>query len=621
MAKPIINPEAYKAENGPIALLAGPGTGKTWQLAKRIQYLTQEKSVSADAITVITFTAEAARSMRHKIEEEGKDEYVEPDKRPKRISTIHSFGYSILKNHADLVGLQSDFSVAENQLLRNLIMRDAALSIGLDVEAATKVMKERTEAKISAESQKVIDEYERILRLSSAIDYDDQITLANKILRENETIRKKYAAEAQHLLVDEYQDINQAQFDFIELLSRGSRNGLFVVGDDDQSIYGFRGGSPEFIREFEKHFGSGATVFQIDVSRRCAPHILDCAVSVVSKFDTTRVDKGEYKYTATDNGEVVVHNCPSDEREAEVICGVIFSEIEAAKKESRACDDFFVLVPNKFYAENISRVLSKAGLRVDRGSEKGDPAFQKVAQFEKWRQTPNANLSTRSVIEMIIESGSTSVKKSKALTPEKLDAFKKIAALWKEISDGQKNLFDALSKVASKDILINDVYQKMLELQKLSGGKNTSQFLEKIATYIRPWSSPQAFLDSASKAVGNSDKMQKPAMPTVRILTFQSSKGLEAAYVFIVGLEEGAVPRDASTNVAEEARLFFVAMTRAKKKLHLFHCRKRSGSVTLRRFSGSLTKSRFLNHLPDAKKQDQYHQPKTSKKGASQGEE
>lgn len=618
MAKPIINPEAYKAENGPIALLAGPGTGKTWQLAKRIQYLTQEKSISADAITVITFTAEAARSMRHKIEEEGKDEYVEPDKRPKRISTIHSFGYSILKNNAELAGLQDDFSVVENQFLRSLIIRDAALSIGLDVEAATKAMKERTEAKISIESQKVIDEYERILRLSNAIDYDDQITLANKILRENETIRKKYAAEAQHLLVDEYQDINQAQFDFIELLSRDSRSGLFVVGDDDQSIYGFRGGSPEFIREFEKHFGIGATVFQIDVSRRCAPNILDCAVSVVSKFDTTRVDKGEYKYTATDNGEVVIHNCSSDEREAEVICGVIFSEIEAAKEELRDCDDFFVLVPNKFYMKNISRVLSRAGIRVDRGSEKDDPGFQKVAQFEKWRQNPNSNLSTRLVIEMIIESGSTGVKKSKALTPEKLDAFKKIAALWMGLSNEQKNLFDILSKVASEDVLINDVYQKLVELQKLSAAKNTSQFLEKIAIYIRPWSSPQAFLDSASKAVGNSDKMQKSSMPEVRILTFQSSKGLEAAYVFIVGLEEGAVPRDLSTNVAEEARLFFVAMTRAKKKLHLFHCRKRSGSVTLRKFSGSLTKSRFLNHLPDEKKQDQYHQSKTSKKGASQ---
>lgn len=619
MAKPIINLEAYRTENGPVVLLAGPGTGKTWQLAKRIQHLTQEKSVHAEVITVITFTAEAARSMRRKIEEDGKDEFIEADKRPKRISTIHSFGYSILKEHAELAGLQPGFVVVENQNLKKLIMRDASFLLGLGIESAVKAMEERTKAKTSDESKKVIDEYERILRLSNAIDYDDQITLANKILSEKEHIRKKYAAGTQHLLVDEYQDINQAQFDFIELLSRDSRNGLFVVGDDDQSIYSFRGGSPEFIREFEKHFGAGATIFHIDISRRCAPHILDCAVSVVSKFDETRVDKGQYKYTETDTGEVIVHNCPSDEREAEIIAGIIFGEIESSKEEMRECADFFALVPNKFYAENIARVLSRAGIHVEHGSAKEEPGLQKIAQFDRWRQNPNSNLDTRLIIETLIESGSTSVQRSRTMTVDKLDALKKVAKLWKKVSDENKSLFESLADAAKTDNLFDDIHKKLSELHKLSNGKDAPRFLEKIATYVRPWSSPQALFDGVRKILGNDGRPQRSSAPTVRILTFQSSKGLEADFVFIVGLEEGNVPRESSGNIAEEARLLFVAMTRAKKQLHLFHCRKRSGSVTLKQISHNLSKSRFLEQLPADRKKDQYHQSKGKKKtGVSQ---
>ena len=246
-----------------------------------------------------------------------------------------------------------------------------------------------------------------------------------------------------------------------------------------------------------------------------------------------------------------------------------------------------------------------------------DDKITHFTQLEAWKKNPDSNLDTRLVIEMIIESGSTGINRSKAMTTEKLEVFKKIADLWKQFSNEQQCLLDVLSVAASRDIFLDDVYKKLSELKKLSEGRNTPLFLEKMATYIHPWTSPQTFLDGASKVMSNTDRAKNSSAPTVRVLSFQSSKGLEAAYVFIVGLEEGAVPRSSSTNIAEEARLLFVAMTRAKKQLHLFHCRKRSGSVTLRKFAGSLSKSRFLSHLPDTKKRDQYHQSKSAKKGAS----
>lgn len=612
MTKPIINPEAFKTELGPALLLAGPGTGKTWQLAKRIQHLTDTKSVPAEEITVITFTSEAANSMRRKIEEEGKDEYIEPDKRPKRISTMHSLGLSILKKHQELVGLQPDFIVVENQQLREMLMRDAALLLRYGPAQAKIAMRERTAAALSEVSGKIVDKYEKILRLSNAIDYDDQITLAVKLLNENEEVRQEHIKKTKHLLVDEYQDINQAQFEFIELLSRESRGGLFVVGDDDQSIYGFRGGDPKFIRSFTEHFGDGCVVYQIDVSRRCAPNILDSAVSVVANFDTSRVDKCEYKYTNAETGKVVIHNCPSDDREAEVIAAIIFGEIEAAKEGKRIAGGFFILVPNRFYAESVGRILRRGRIFLDQRSAKENSGFQKVALFNDWRLKPELNLAARMVVEMILESGSTSTPspKGKEDQQKRTEGMKQVAELWEVVSKNDVSFLRAMESVAKKGNLYQELSSKMQELLKLSKGKDTPRFLEKMAVYIRPWGSPESFLEGASKANTPIKNTKLASGHTARILTFQSAKGLEADFVFIVGLEEGTMPRSADGDVSEEARLFFVAMTRAKKELHLFHCRKRTGAVTLRKSSHNLSRSRFLEKLPKDKFESQYHQPK-----------
>lgn len=610
--KPIVNPEAYKTELGPVLLLAGPGTGKTWQIAKRIQHLTASKAISAGEITVITFTAEAANSMRRKIAEEGKDEYIEPDKRPKRISTMHSLGFYILKKHPNLVGLQPGFVVVENQQLREMIMRDAALLLGFSPDQAGVAMKERTAAILSEVSKKIIEEYERILRLSNAIDYDDQITLASKLLRENEDIRQEYINGTKHLLVDEYQDINQAQFEFIELLSRDSRNGLFVVGDDDQSIYGFRGGDPKFIRSFAEYFGNGCVVYQIDVSLRCAPNILDSAVSVVAKFDSSRVDKGVYKYINPDSGQVTIHNCPSDDREAEVIAAIIYGEIETAKEEKRKPGEFFVLVPNRFYAESVGRILTRSGINIDYRSTKENLGFQKLSFFNDWRINPESNLATRTVVEMILEGGSTSIPRLRAKgdLPKRIVGMKQIAEIWKLVGQNNTNFLKAINSAVKKGNLYEEISSKLQELYKLSGGKDTPLFMQKISTYIHPWSSPKSFLEGVSKIISPAKKNRPAFNHVVRILTFQSAKGLEADFVFIVGLEEGTTPRTIAVDVAEEARLFFVAMTRAKRELHLFHCRKRTGAITFRKVSHNLSQSRFLEVLPKDKIETQYHRPK-----------
>src|SRR5579863_4280169 len=245
-----LSDEAYSRYPGPILVLAGPGTGKTYQLAKRIQFLTTSLHARGDEITVITFTQEAAQSMREKLERKDVPEFVPVDMRPGIISTMHSLGHRIIEENLREAGLCTDFKVLEGKELRKLIFIDAAMRVNESEEQGRCAYEERKRGKreLSEVSKKICAEYERLLRACNHIDFDDQIGLACDLLTGHDRIAAQWRGRARYLLVDEYQDINAAQFELIRLLSASSREGLFVVGDDDQSIYHFRGGSPEFIR-------------------------------------------------------------------------------------------------------------------------------------------------------------------------------------------------------------------------------------------------------------------------------------------------------------------------------------------------------------------------------------
>jgi superfamily I DNA/RNA helicase len=171
----------------------------------------------------------------------------------------------------------------------------------------------------------ICDKYRAILKSCSAVDYDEQILLACRILKEKSGLITKYRALTRHLLIDEYQDINAAQFELISLLSEGQRDGLFVVGDDDQSIYSWRGGSPAFIRNFGEYFGSNADAKVVELleSFRCHRHILEGAMAVVQKYDSERSSKGQFEYKMGDGPKIQIHNVPSDEKEAEIVRKII----------------------------------------------------------------------------------------------------------------------------------------------------------------------------------------------------------------------------------------------------------------------------------------------------------
>ncbi len=325
-----VDDSPWNKHPGPVLLLAGPGTGKTHQLALRIKDLMETKGTQADAITVITFTKEAAENMRRRIsDEEKKDVYIVPDKRPERITTMHSLGLEIVRSYPSKLGLPEEFRVLTDSRLRTVLIRDASLLCGYDevtAKEAEAVRQQGGDVQAGSVPGKIIKQYENILRANNAIDYDDQIVLACQILEGDKGARDKYTAAAQHLLVDEYQDINPSQKRLVSLLSQIHPEGLFVVGDDDQSIYSFRGGTPKYIREFgqEYHAQYGAQALCLAESRRCPDTILRAALSVVRGFDPARFPKPDPHFSASKQGgaPVQIHDAATDDQEADIIATI-----------------------------------------------------------------------------------------------------------------------------------------------------------------------------------------------------------------------------------------------------------------------------------------------------------
>jgi superfamily I DNA/RNA helicase len=274
---------------------------------------------------------------------------------------MHSLGHAIIKENARFFGLSDDFKVIEDDEIRRVLFRDAALNVALDQDLGNTAMDEKLKGNQSpsAESQLIAAEYDSILRRCDAIDHDDQILLACRILQAVQGVREKWQAECRFLLVDEYQDINPVQFELISLLSQPHRDGLFVVGDDDQSIYHFRGGSPRYIREFGDYFGPSARIIQMATSRRCKKTILEVANVLVALYDKKRVPKAVPFFTQADEGDVRIHNCPSAKREAGLIASIIKKEIEQGIKEHRSS---FILVPTRNYTPPLAEALTRANI-------------------------------------------------------------------------------------------------------------------------------------------------------------------------------------------------------------------------------------------------------------------
>jgi len=599
---------------GPLLLLAGPGTGKTHQLAKRIKYLVEEEKIAPENITVITFTVPAARNMYERISDVSKpDLYVHREKQPKMICTMHSLGYRIIREKSSELGLNEDVQVVYSDRLRNILVKDAAQLAGFQRDDSEETAKCRQFGSCTPSDErkcKICRQYREILNSCFAVDYDDQILLACKILKKNSELLEKYRSYCRHLLVDEYQDINAGQFELIYLLSEGQREGLFVVGDDDQSIYSWRGGSPEFIRNFAKDFGG--KVQPLQKSFRCRPPVLEGAISVVKRFDKNRLPKDEFEYKVAEGEKIKIHNVPSDKKEANILRAIIERALPSRT--------VLILLPHRGFARAIVEELRRARIRYSSPLTMPGEGLPLVSVLSQWLKNDSDSLSFRECLEALIDNPAFGIPSKRSRKSEKLEerenAFSTISNLWRHVIEKDVNSFwKALELEKDNHELYSKAFPAFTQLWSLNDSQDDpANFIAEIVKQLVPWKKTRTFLDEVDSWVeipGELSSMTRGG--GVQLMTLQSAKGLEADIVCVVGLEEGIIPRRDSSpeDIVEQSRLMFVSMTRAIEELHLFHARKRSGDIMFRSIYRNgrpdIQRSRFIDSIQDEHKEIEYH--------------
>jgi DNA helicase-2/ATP-dependent DNA helicase PcrA len=593
---------------GPLALVAGPGSGKTTRMARRIKHLIENQGADPEGITIITFTREAARNMKERLTPPAKDGMPDVtlplERHPSMICTMHSLGWKIIGENAERLGISQGYRVLPIHL-RKVLFEDAARLCGKDGTFGQQCADQKSKIGKPAndDERKTFDAYRRILRACNAIDYDDQIILACQLLREHNDICKIWKNKATHLLVDEYQDINQSQLELIQLLSGPDASGLFVVGDDDQSIYGFRGAHPGYIRDFADHF-KGGKIIAIPDCFRCQPHVIGAAHGFIETFNRDRIKKPEPKCIKPEGPLVKVHDTPSDTREAEIIASIIPEALHEG--------DVLVLLPKIDYAEQLKAELRKRRIAFDAPSPQDSDVTLIFSALRDWLADVSNNLAFRELLDAITEGDILGIPGPRVRKPEKIAererTVTKISSLWDSVFRG-KSLREALREASQKDELYATLNKLAEELAQAVGGSPTD-FANRTFEALKPWPNSARMLEELSKSRADTHGPSDGDANLVRIMTMRNSKGLEAESVFVIGLEEGAFPsgKPSDGRFEEEARLFYVSMTRAKKKLHLFHARKRSGGTTYKPESFAMKASPFIGGLPKKHCESQYHQ-------------
>lgn len=600
---------------GPLLVLAGPGTGKTEQLAKRIKWLVDDQNIDPQNITVISFTVAAAREMRERISDPTKEKlYIPPHRQPEMIRTMHSLGYRIIKENAPDLGLNDDVGLVYSEKFQKILLGDAAQLAGLSRKDGEETAKCRQFGNCNESIEqkcKICKQYQTILRACSSVDYHDQILLACKVLKEDQTLLTKFQSYSQHLLVDEYQDINAGQFELISLLSEGQREGLFVVGDDDQSIYSWRGGTPNYIRNFKKHFGDEAQVKALQKSRRCPRYILEGAMSVANIYDKNRLPKGEFEYIKGDGKKIQVHSVPSDEKEAQIVKQIAEEAITRSRK-------VLILLPYRSFAKAIVGELRKARIEYAAPLILPGEGLPIIATLSKWLADKSDSLSFRESLEAFISRADSGIPSDRVRKPDKIkereNALLKVAGLWRyPVQRTSGSFWEALELEKENDALYSKLYSAFEHLLRHASEEDPGCFLQEVLKTVAPWKKTEAFLEEIDLWVETSKILAGIGRaPGVKLTTLQGAKGLGADVVCVVGVEEGTLPKK-DADIAEQSRIMFVSMTRASEELHLFHARKRSQAIVYRPIykkgeAPDIEPSRFLSGIPKEDRELKYHQ-------------
>ena len=632
--------EAVVHTDGPVMILAGAGSGKTRTLVSRIQYLIEEKSVSPFRILALTFSNKAAREMRERIARDNNIDFGSI-----QVTTFHSFCARLLRNEAQYIGLSRNFTIYDTSESKSIVKTllgqkginqkevhpneilgyiDALKNLGFylgcnDSETLDDI--DEDDAFYS-----FFREFEGELHKSNAVDFGGLITGVLNLLDNFPEVLERYQKRFHYVLVDEYQDTNRAQFRLVKLLSEKRKN-ICVVGDEDQSIYSWRGADIRNILDFERVFPE-AKIIKLEQNYRSSKNIIEAASCVISR-NVNR--KGKELWTDNDRGESIqVVECPDDKTEADFVAKEVQSIIAKgvdprdiavfyrANAQSRMIEDAFrklnipykVVAGMKFYErKEIKDMLSYLRCVVN---EKDSLALSRVIN------TPVRGIGARTLRKIEDEAikFNVSLWEMLNLLTDNYEEYKHLK-LNTKVKRGI-SLFvgliheaillekdNAPPTVIYEKILHESGYLESLEVEKTYEAQGRIENLEELLSAIKQFQEDDekpsivGFLETITldeSNIGNGEEIQ----PEVSMMTIHGSKGLEYLYVFTVGLEENVFPSYQCMDGGEEAmeeerRLFYVAMTRAMKKLYLTFAQSRMlwGSLKFN------PPSRFLDEVPE----------------------
>lgn len=589
--------KAVTCTEGPLLVLAGAGSGKTKVLTTRIAYLINEKNVDPSSILAITFTNKAAKEMKDRvIKLIGNIGYS------MKISTFHSFGLSILKEHCDLLGYSKNFTIIDSDDSMTLIKK-IVKDLNLDSKIfnpkmiRNKISGAKNELMDPAEyvrfantdmEGKIVSVYERYqkrLKLNNSFDFDDLLMLPIKLLKENPDVLKQYQEKFKYVMVDEYQDTNQAQYILTKMMSAKYKN-ICVVGDNDQSIYMFRGANYRNILNFEKDY-KNTSVILLEENYRSTKNILDVANSII-KNNKSRKDKT--LWTNNDDGLKIKYHRSSNEKDESFY---VVSEIKKLLNNGVPLSEIAVLYRANAQSRNIEEVLLRDNIPYkvvgafyfyNRKEIKDLIAYLKLIynHNDDNSLTRIINVPKRGIGLKAIENLNTKAMLEEKSLYDSLSTQKELD--FKRLIDDLSKKSETMSLTELVDCILNDSKMKEeLELEKTIESEVRLENLEEFKSITKSFEESKGivslgeFLEEISLV--SDVEEYKNNTNVVTLMTIHSAKGLEFDNVFLIGMEEGLFPHANCLNDAEELeeerRLCYVAVTRARKRLWLVNARSR----------------------------------------------
>ena len=626
---------AVDTTEGPLLILAGAGSGNTTVLVNRVEHIISSHLATPWQVLAITFTNKAAGELRERlvsaIGEEANDIWA---------YTFHSCCSRILRRFGEKIGYTNHFTIYDTDDSRR-VMKQCQKQLGIEDKLINhkSILAEISRAKdslISPEEYKQTAQndfrkskiaecyelYQAQLKKSDAMDFDDIIFNTVKLLEENEDVRNIYQTQFKYVMVDEYQDTNHAQYVLTSLLADKYKN-ICVVGDDDQSIYRFRGATIENILSFENHY-KGAKVIRLEENYRSTQNILDGANAVISH---NKNRKGKTLFTRSGSGDKIVYKTVmSESEESQYIIDEIVKNVNNGMKYS----DHAILYRMNAQSRNLEVMLTKSGIshRIIGGHRFFDrKEIKDIVSYLAVINNPSDNVRLQRIINVpkraigdtmfanVLEIGA-GLGMSAFEVCERADEFQKTSRSASKLMNFTKMIRD-FQECIENGMGLNDLLQEVLDVTKyLDYLQEEPETYEDRVNNIKELSSMFIKYEEESEDANLSEFLEDVALisdidsynedeDAVVLMTLHSAKGLEFPVVFIPGMEEGIFPGNQSMfseeDLEEERRLAYVGITRAKKKLYLISSQQR---MLYGQTSRNMP-SRFLREIPSSVIDDQ----------------